>query len=79
MVMGDNGIDNDEKYRDITGRFDGHAHVDADAVVQCGVHRPMEHIQGFARFHWMPSLGECLHHIAPTAAMVDIFVENTKH
>jgi hypothetical protein len=30
-----------------------------------GAHRPIKHIQGFTRSHWMP--------IAPTAAMVDEF------
>ena len=44
-----------------------------DAAVRCGAHRPMEHIQGFTRSHWMPPLGECLRRIAPTAAMVDEF------
>jgi hypothetical protein len=33
----------------------------------------MDHIQGFTQSHWMPPLGECLHRIAPTAAMVDKF------
>jgi hypothetical protein len=37
------------------------------------VGRPMEHIQGFTRSHWMPPSGECLRRIAPTAAMVDEF------
>jgi hypothetical protein len=37
----------------------------ADAVVQHGVHRLMEHIQGFAQSHWnwTPPLGECLRRI----------------
>ena len=55
--------------------FDCHA----DVAVQRGAHRPMEHIQGFTRSHWMPPLGECLHHIVPAAAMVDKFVENTQN
>ncbi len=36
-------------------------------------HRPMDHIQGFTRSHWMPPSGECLRRITPTAAMVDEF------
>jgi hypothetical protein len=39
----------------------------------------MEHIPGFTRSRWMPPLGECLHHIAPAAAMVNEFVENTQN
>jgi len=31
--------------------------------------RPMEHIQGFTRSHWMPPSGKCLR----PAAMVDDF------
>jgi hypothetical protein len=49
------------------GNFNGHA----DAVVQCGTQRPMEHILGFTRSHWMPPLGKYLHRIALSAAMVD--------
>jgi hypothetical protein len=33
----------------------------------------MEHILGFTRSHWMSPLGECSHHIATAAAMVDEF------
>jgi hypothetical protein len=43
------------------------------AAVRRGAHRPMEHIQGFTRSHWMPPLGKCLRRIAPTAAMLDEF------
>ncbi len=50
----------------IAGDFDCHA----DAVVRRGAHRPMEHIQGFTRSHWMPPSVECLRHIALAAAMV---------
>jgi hypothetical protein len=39
----------------------------------------MEHILGFTRSHWMPPLGECLRCIAPAAAMVEKFVENTQN
>ena len=35
--------------------------------------RPIEHIQGFIRSHWMPPSGECLRRIAPAAAMVKEF------
>jgi len=55
--------------RQIDDDFGGHG----DAAVQCGEHRPMEHIQGFTRSHWMPPSGECLRRIAPAAAMVDDF------
>ncbi len=41
-------------------------------------HRPMEHIQGFTRSHWMPPSGECLRRIAPAAAMVDDFEKTHK-
>jgi len=43
------------------------------AAVRREAHRPMEHIQGFTRSHWMTPSGECLHRIAPAAAMVDDF------
>jgi hypothetical protein len=74
-VVADNGIDDDEKCRESAGDFDHHA----DAVVRCGVHRQMEHILGFTRSHWMLPLGKCLHRIAPAAAMVDEYVENTQN
>jgi hypothetical protein len=38
-----------------------------------GAHRPIKHIHGFTRSHWMPPSGECLRRIAPAAAMVDEF------
>jgi len=59
----------DKKWRQINDDFGGHG----DAAVQRRAHRPMEHIQGFTRSHWMPTSGECLRRIAPTAAMVDEF------
>ncbi len=62
-------IDSNKKYRQIDGDFDDHG----NAAVRRGTHRPIEHIQGFIRSHWMPPLGECLRHIAPTAAMVKEF------
>jgi len=65
-------IDSNKKCRQIDGNFDCHGNV----VVRHGAHRPMEHIQGFTRSHWMPPLGECLRRIAsiaPAAAMVKEF------
>jgi hypothetical protein len=73
-VVGNNGINDDEKCRESAGDFDHHA----DAAVQCGAHRPMEHIPGFTTSHWMPPLGKCLRRIAPAAAMVDEYIENTQ-
>jgi hypothetical protein len=66
-------IGDGKKCRQISGNFDHHG----DAAVRCGAHRPMEHIQGFTRSHWMLSLGKCLRHIAPAAIIVDELVENT--
>ena len=66
MVVSNNEID---ETRQIDDDFDGHG----DAAVLCGAHRPMEHIQGFTRSHWMPPSGECLRRIVPAAAMVDDF------
>jgi hypothetical protein len=43
MVVVNNKIDGDKKYMSNTGNFDGHA----DEAMQCGAHRPMEHIRGF--------------------------------
>jgi hypothetical protein len=39
----------------------------------------MDHIRGFTQSHWMQPSGECLHRIAPAAAMVDEFVETTQN
>jgi hypothetical protein len=74
-VVGDNGIDNNKKCRESAGDFDHHA----DAAVRCRVHRPMEHILGFIRSHWMPPPGEFMRHIAPAAAMVAEYIENTQN
>ena len=68
-IMSKQRIDDIRKCRQIAGDFDCHA----DAAVRRGADRPMEHIQGFTRSHWMPPSGECLRRIAPTAAMVDEF------
>jgi hypothetical protein len=43
------------------------------------VHRPIEHVQGFTRSHWMPPLGKCLRRIDPAVAMVDDFIETTQN
>jgi len=69
MVVANNEIDKTKKCRQIDNDFDGHG----DAAVRRGAHRPMDHIQGFTRSHWMPPSGQCLRRIAPTAAMVDEF------
>jgi hypothetical protein len=69
MVVAMNEINDGKKCRQIAGNFDCHA----DAVVQRGVHCPMEHIQAFPRSNWMPPLGECLRRIALEAAMVEDF------
>ncbi len=74
-VVGDNGIDDNKKCRKSAGDFDHHA----DAVGQCRAHCPMEHIPGFTRNHWMAPLGKCLHCIAPAAAMVEEYIENTQN
>ena len=68
-------IDSNTKCRWIDGNFDCHG----DAVVRRGAHRPMDHIRGFTRSHWMQPPGECLRRIAPAAAMVDEFVETTQN
>jgi hypothetical protein len=68
-------IGDDKKCRQIAGDLDHHA----DAAVRCGVHRPMEHIQGFTRSHWMLPSDECLRCIAPAAVIVDELVENTQN
>ena len=62
-------MEDNTKCRQIAGDFDCHA----DAAVRCGAHRPMKHIQGFTRSHWMPPSGECLHCIAAAAALADDF------
>jgi len=74
-VGGQQRIGDIKKCRRIAGDFDCHA----DAAVQCGAHRLMEHIPGFTRSHWMLPLGECLSRIAPAAVMVNEFVETTQN
>jgi hypothetical protein len=68
-------IDSNKKCRRIDGNFDCHG----DALVRLGAHRPMDHIRGFTRSHWMQPSGECLHRIAPAATMVDEFIETTQN
>jgi hypothetical protein len=63
MVVANNKIDETKNAGKLTG----------NAAVRSGAHRPMEHIQGFTRSHWMPPSGVCLRRIAPAAAMVDEF------
>jgi len=75
MVLANNKINGVKKCRQITGNFDCHA----DVTIRCWVHCPMEHIQGFTQSHWMPPSGKCLRRIAPTAAMVDKFIETTQN
>jgi hypothetical protein len=72
--VANNEIDATKKGRQIDDNFDNHA----DAAVRCGAHRPMKHNQGFNRSQWMLPLGECLHHIAVVAAMVDDFSRKHK-
>ena len=40
------------------------------APVRCQAHHQMQHVQGYLRSHWMPSLGKYSPHIAPVDAMV---------
>ena len=69
MVVANNEIDEAKNAGKSTTISNGHG----DAAVRRGAHRPIKHIQGFTRSHWMPPSGECLRRIAPTAAMVDEF------
>jgi hypothetical protein len=64
----------DKKCRQINDDFNNHA----DAAVQCGVHRPMKHNQGFTRSQWMQPSGECSHRIAVAATMVVDFGQKHK-
>ena len=40
-------VDNEKKYTRFAGDFEDHA----DALVQFGTHRPIEHNQGFTQSH----------------------------
>jgi hypothetical protein len=46
------------------GHFNGHG----GAPEQYRRHRPMRHVQGYSRSHWMPALGNYSLRIAPAAA-----------
>jgi hypothetical protein len=70
---GQQQIGNNKKWGQIAGDFDCHT----DVAVRRGAHRPLEHIHGFTRSHWMLPSGECLRRIVPAAVMVDKFVETT--
>jgi hypothetical protein len=70
---GQQRIGDNKKCRRIAGDFDCHT----DAAVRRGADRPLEHVHGFTRSHWMPPSGECLRCIAPAAVMVNKFVETT--
>jgi hypothetical protein len=75
MVMGDNGIDDDKKCRQIDDDIDRHA----TGAIQRDAHRPMERIRGFMQSHLMLHLGKCLRRITPAAAMVEDFEKKKKH
>ncbi len=61
------------KCASVVGHFDGHD----DRMVQCRVHCPMKHVQGYLRSHWTPPLGKYLPRIAPVDAMdIDFGVKN---
>ena len=66
---GQQGIDNNEKCRQIAGNFDCHA----DGAVRRGAQHPIDHIQGFTQSHWMLPLVKCLCRIIRAAAMVNEF------
>jgi hypothetical protein len=76
VVVGNNELATTKKCRQLASDSDCHA----DAAVRRGVHSRMEHAQGFTWSHWRkPPSGECLHRIAPSAAMVNKFVETTQN
>ena len=52
------------KFTSIAGHFDGHG----GAPVRYGMHRPMQHDQGFTESHWTPPLGNYSLRIALAAA-----------
>ena len=74
MVVANNKTEDNKTYTSNAGDFDPHA----DAAVWCGAHHSMVHIPGFTRSLWMTPSDECLRCIAPVAAMVNKFFENTK-
>jgi hypothetical protein len=48
----------------VVGRFDG----DGGKPVRYKVHRPMQHVQGYSRSHWMLASGNYSLRIVPAAA-----------
>jgi hypothetical protein len=68
MVVGNNKS-TATKFRQIAGNFGCHG----NAAVRRRAHRPIEHIEGFTRSHWMLPSINCLCCIAPSATMVDQF------
>ena len=52
------------KCNSVAGHFDGNA----DALERYGVHRPIQHDQGFTESHWTLPSGDYLLRIAPAAA-----------
>jgi hypothetical protein len=72
--MGDNGINDYKKCRQIDDNFDSHA---AEAIRR-NAHCLMERICSFIQSHKMPPLGKCPCCIAPAATMVDNFELNPK-
>ena len=62
-------IDGNKKCR----RIDGNFYCHDDAAVRRRAHRPIEHVQGLTRSHWMPPSVKCLRRITPSAAMFKEF------
>jgi len=54
------------KCNGINGDCDNHA----AGEIRCEAHRPMEHIGGFMRSHYMPPSGVCSRSIGPADVMV---------
>jgi hypothetical protein len=72
---GDNGINDDKKWRQINNNIDCHT----AGAIRRDAHCPMERIRGFMQSHLMPPSGKCPRRIAPVAAMVNDFEKNKKH
>jgi hypothetical protein len=47
MVVANNEIDGDKKYKSNAGNSDSHA----DTAVRCRAHCPIEHLRGFMQSH----------------------------
>ena len=56
-----------KKERRVAGNFDHHGGAVCSGTMWGAL--PNESLLCFARSHWMPPSGGCLHHIAPAAAM----------